>query len=111
MTVSFLVDVDKLVQLLESPIFACKRDLSATFLHQASFPTISLFLFSTRSPLAALGTRKPPIPLQMPLRDPDALAPKRGLHHSADASKQRLIHGNPQPDAQGEAQDPAAFPS
>ncbi len=31
MTVDFLIEIDKLVQLIESPIFTCKRDEKKDF--------------------------------------------------------------------------------
>lgn len=58
MTVNMLIQIDKLVQLLESPVFTCMKQ---------PYPANNL-LTSHRSPTTASGAGKAPSPLQMPLR-------------------------------------------
>jgi hypothetical protein len=81
MTVNMLIQIDKLVQLLESPVFTC------TFLSINTTPISEAN--PNRSPSPAPRTRKIPLPLQMSLRRPDAPAPELCLRRPQEPSKQR----------------------
>lgn len=65
MTVNMLIQIDKLVQLLESPVFTCKY-LSETSMDILTTPS--------SSPNSAARTREIPISIQMPLWIAHALA-------------------------------------
>lgn len=85
MTVNMLIQIDKLVQLLESPVFTCKT------IHHP--PTIDPSLtHPNRSPPPTSRTRKISLPLQMPLRRAHAPPAKLGLRRAEKPSKQRQQH-------------------
>lgn len=81
MTVNMLIQIDKLVQLLESPVFTCKS------ISTGKYPA-SLTL-NVRSPPPTPRTRTLPPPLQMPLRRPNAPPPVLRLRGPKEPSKQR----------------------
>jgi hypothetical protein len=64
-TVNMLIQIDKLVQLLESPVFTCK----ISFLAQGE---VILILSLSRSSYATTGTRAISLPLQMLVWNLDA---------------------------------------
>ena len=84
MTVNVLIQIDKLVQLLESPVFTCMW-LSAFVLRLFML----LFANCSRSPPAALGTRQASPPLQVPLWVAHVAAPVIRLRRSQKSSEQR----------------------
>lgn len=63
MTVNMLIQIDKLVQLLESPVFTC-------WFHP--LPNVCLFANICRSPPPAIGAGKVSTSVQVSLRTPDA---------------------------------------
>lgn len=87
MTVNMLIQIDKLVQLLESPVFTC-------MLTWRSFIN-PVILTSHRSPPSTPRAREIPLSLQMPLRRPDAPPPKLRLRSPQESPQQRQQHRLP----------------
>lgn len=85
MTVNMLIQIDKLVQLLESPVFTCK---SVPSISRPHIPNPAPF----RPPPPTPRTRKIPLPLQMPLRRPHAPPPELRLRRTEKPPKQRQQH-------------------
>lgn len=83
MTVNILIQIDKLVQLLESPVFTCT-------LYQ---PPISALTNKThaRPPAPTPRTREIPAPLQMPLRAAHAPPAILGLCRAEEPPQQRQL--------------------
>ena len=80
-TVSLLIQIDKLVQLLESPVFTCA-------------PGPTLLDFRAESHLSSPATSTPgagplPIPPQGDVRPPHAPAPEQRLRHSTESTERR----------------------
>lgn len=77
MTVNMLIQIDKLVQLLESPVFTCTPLLSIS---------TSRILIGNRSSSPTPRTGEISLSLQMPLRRPDALTTKFRLRRAEKPS-------------------------
>ena len=84
MTVNILIQIDKLVQLLESPVFTCMYKL-------ATWSQVYGALTSCRSPVAIARAGQAPAPLQVPLRTVDAPASVIGLCCSQEPAQQREL--------------------
>lgn len=88
MTVNMLIQIDKLVQLLESPVFTCTSPS-----HSYSFPPSKNRLIRIgRPPSPTPRAGKVPPSLQMPLRPPDAPPPVLRLRGAEEPSEQRQRH-------------------
>lgn len=84
MTVNMLIQIDKLVQLLESPVFTCKSDF-VCFEDGIKIPSL---MNALRSPSATPGTGPISVSIQMPLRAADAAPSILRLWSVEESSKQ-----------------------
>lgn len=82
MTVNILIQIDKLVQLLESPVFTCS---SSHGYHSEGTANAS------RPPAAIARTGQIPSPVQMPLRAADAPATVIRLRRAQEPTEQRQL--------------------
>lgn len=84
MTVNTLIQIDKLVQLLESPVFTCK--LQKALHRRASTDQVS------RSPHPAPGTREISTLVQVSLRSPHASATIISVCSTQEQAEQRVCY-------------------
>lgn len=84
MTINMLIQIDKLVQLLESPVFTCMSPPLLPVL--VVYELMSIY----RPPPATSGTRSLPISLQMSLWPVDASSPVFRLRSTQESTQLRL---------------------
>lgn len=86
-TVQLLVQVDKLVQLIESPVFTCEASVH---------PPLSLAKpFYYRPPTTTPGAREIPTPFQVSVRAPHASSPKLRFPCTPEPARRRQLCGLP----------------
>uniref|UniRef100_A0A8D8B7B9 (northern house mosquito) hypothetical protein n=1 Tax=Culex pipiens TaxID=7175 RepID=A0A8D8B7B9_CULPI len=88
-TIDLLVEIDKLVQLIESPIFACTYPFLT-----CNFTQSQLTFNTSNSPPPRAGLprqrqRRRAAPLPRPVRHPDAAAPDGGVQPAAEPAPVR----------------------